>query len=214
MEIPASSLRARDAYALMTSLIVPRPIAWVSTTSKNQQTNLAPFSYFNGVGSDPPMVTLAIGNLRDGSEKDTLRNIRETGEYCIHLVELPFAEEMNLTSGAFREDESEFELAGLRTLPCQTIGCARIDGVRAGMECRLLDVHTYGRKAKSNLVVGEVTQFFVDEDIYHADSSALRSNDIQPVARLGGAEYAQLGERFELSRPDPEEVRRLSKGGT
>ena len=208
MEIAASSLRARDAYALMTSLIVPRPIAWVSTLSNGKETNLAPFSYFNGVGSDPPMVTLSIGNLRDGREKDTLRNIRETGEYCIHLVEHAWAEKMNLTSGAFAPEESEFELAGLETKPCESIDGVRVNGVRAGMECKLLDVHTYGRKAKSNLVVGEVVHFFIDGSIYDESATKLQSDCIEPVARLGGAEYATLGKRFNLDRPDPEEIRR------
>ena len=207
MEISASALGIRDTYNLMTSLVVPRPIAWVSTRSESMVTNLAPFSYFNGVGSDPPMVFLSIGNQRDGTEKDTLRNIRETGVYCIHLVEETWAEKMNLTSGTFRPDESEFDLAGLDCVPCQSINGVRILGARACMECKLIETHTYGRRSKNHVVIGEVCHFFIDDKIVGPTNNSVDPHKIEPLARLGGPNYATLGKRFSLERPDVQSVR-------
>jgi flavin reductase (DIM6/NTAB) family NADH-FMN oxidoreductase RutF len=207
MEISASALGIRDTYNLMTSLVVPRPIAWVSTRSGSGVTNLAPFSYFNGVGSDPPTVFLSIGNQRDGTEKDTLRNIRETGVYCIHLVEDGWAEKMNLTSGLFRPDESEFEMAQIDTVPCESINGVRILGARACMECKLIETHIYGRRSKNNVVIGEVSHFFIDDPIVDQATRSIDPQKIEPLARLGGPNYATLGKRFRLERPDVDALR-------
>lgn len=189
----ARDLHPRDAYALLTSLIVPRPIAWVSTMDAQGRTNLAPFSYFTGLGSDPPMLTLGIGDKKEGP-KDTLRIARETGVLCVNLVEEHDAERMNASSREYPPHTSELEALGIDTVPCTAIGGVRVASSRAAFECKVLDVHSYGAKVKVNLVVCEVLCFHHAAEIHSDD-------DVRPIARLGGPRYAKLGERFSLERP-------------
>jgi len=205
MEIDAK-LPPREAYALMTSIIVPRAIALVSTQDRAGHTNLAPFSYFTGLGSDPPMVVLGIGNQRlrdpnDDGVKDTLRIARETGVFCVNLVEEDIAEEMNAASGVYAANVSEFDVTGLESAPCVAIAGVRVKASRASMECQLLDVHVYGRNRQSNLVVGEVLHFFLDDAVCARGEKTAVPDRLRPVARLGGENYAYLGQRFQLKRP-------------
>jgi flavin reductase (DIM6/NTAB) family NADH-FMN oxidoreductase RutF len=201
MEIDPQTLRRSEAYALLTSFIVPRAIGFVSTRSSSGQTNVAPFSYFTGLGSDPPMVTLGIGNRRDGSEKDTLRLARESGVLCVNLVEESLADKMVQASGDYDAETSEFDAVGLTPADCVRIDCVRVAESRASLECRLVDVHTYGRKAKTNILVAEVVYAVVDDDIVDDTGHRLHPERIAPVARLGGTHYARLGERYTASRP-------------
>lgn len=189
----ARDLHPRDAYALLTGLIVPRPIAWVSTMDEAGHTNLAPFSYFTGLGSDPPMLTLGIGDKKDGP-KDTLRIARATGVLCVNLVEEHDAERMNASSREYPAETSEIEALAIETLPCAAITGVRVASSRAAFECKVLDVHSYGAKLKVNLVVCEIVCFHHADDV-HSDE------DVRPIARLGGPRYAKLGERFSLERP-------------
>jgi flavin reductase (DIM6/NTAB) family NADH-FMN oxidoreductase RutF len=192
--LPAGSLRPREVYDLLTSLVVPRPIAWVSTRDAQGRTNLAPFSYFTGLGSDPPMVTIGIADRKGGVHKDTVRIAKETGVLCINLVEEHDVERMNASSGDYPEHVSEIDALAIETVPCTAIDCVRVASSRAALECKLVDVHPYGNKVRVNLVVAEVVAFDIADDI--ADS-----NDVKPLARLHGAMYAKLGERFRLDRP-------------
>lgn len=206
MHLPSSSLRPREAYDLLTSLIVPRPIAWVSTVDENGHTNLAPFSYFTGLGSDPPMVTLAIADhpARDGAEprpKDTTRIARRTGFLCINLVEEPDVEVMNASSREYPPDESEIDALGVPTVPCTSIPGVRVKSARAALECKLVDVHGYGARVRVNLMVCEVLGFHVDDAILEPGSTRASPSLVRPVCRLGQSWYARLGERFSLVRP-------------
>jgi flavin reductase (DIM6/NTAB) family NADH-FMN oxidoreductase RutF len=201
LDVDASDLDARAIYALMTGLIVPRPIAWVTTTNAEGVINLAPFSYFSGLGSDPPMVTLGIANKRDGVAKDTLRNIRETRCFCVNLVEEQHAVVMNATSAELPPNVSELEQVGLASLPCTSIPGVRVRDARAALECRLVDMHTYGRRVTTNLVVGEIVHFHVDDALLLPDGITPSPDAIAPVSRLGGPTYAKLGARFTLERP-------------
>lgn len=199
MEIEMSSLRTRDVYAWLTSVIVPRPIAWVSTRSSRGIENLAPYSYFSGLASSPPLVTLGIANLRDGKEKDTLRNARESGFLCVNIVEEPFVEQMNRTSGDFPSDVSEFHETGLTSTACTAIPCVRVAESRVAMECRLVDVHPYGNGPGVNLVVAEVIHLHVADELI--EDGTIADDRLRPVARLGGTAYAGIGNAFHLPRP-------------
>jgi flavin reductase (DIM6/NTAB) family NADH-FMN oxidoreductase RutF len=208
MEIDPNALATRDVYGLLTSMIVPRPIAWVSTKAKDGSTNLAPFSYFNGVGSDPMMVSIAIGQKR-GPEgfvaKDTLRNLKATGVCCIHLVEEAMAAAMDNSAADYPADVSEIEALGLATVPTVAIDGVRLVDARMALECRLLDVHVYGRKGTFNLVVAEVVRVHVDDSLLEPEPLAqnrplVDPHLVAPVARLGGPHYARLGERFQNDR--------------
>lgn len=207
MQIDPQTLPTRDAYALLTSFVVPRPIAWVSTQGPNGETNVAPFSYFSGLCSRPLLVTLGIANLRDGSPKDTLRWARATGVLCINLVEEALVDEMNQTSAEYPLGVSEFRATGLTPVPCAKIACVRVGEARAALECRLMDVHRYGEGAGVNLVVAEVVSVYVEDRLLGADGKSLDPAQIAPVARLGGAWYGTLGERFQRARPQPPEGR-------
>jgi flavin reductase (DIM6/NTAB) family NADH-FMN oxidoreductase RutF len=202
MDIDAATLASRDAYALLTSLVVPRPIAWV-TTLHDGHVNVAPFSFWNGLGSDPPMVTLAVVARRDGSDKDTLRLLQQTGVCCVHLVEEPDLDRMNQTSAELPPDESEAVRFGIATVPCTRIAGVRIASARAAMECRLVDVHRYGRRQKVALVVLEVVGFFIDDALLVPGTTPVRVDGarVHPVARLGGDSYAFVGERPVRGRP-------------
>jgi flavin reductase (DIM6/NTAB) family NADH-FMN oxidoreductase RutF len=201
MELPAGSLTAREAYGLLTSVVVPRPIAWVATLAKDGRKNLAPFSYFTGVCADPPTIALGIGNRPDGTPKDTYRNIADTGVFTVNLVEEEFARPMNVSSGAFDYGVDEFTMAGVVSEPCRAIPCVRVKGARAVLECRLVDTHVYGNRHKVNLTVGEVVHAFLADELAVPGKKRADADKIQPVARLGGVNYAKLGERFQLTRP-------------
>jgi flavin reductase (DIM6/NTAB) family NADH-FMN oxidoreductase RutF len=202
MDIDAASLAPRDAYALLTSLVVPRPIAWI-TTADGDHINVAPFSFFNALGSDPPMLTVSFAARRDGSDKDTLRLLRKTGHCCVHVVEEGALDAMNLTSAELPADESEAVRFGLATLPCARIPGVRLAAARAGMECRLVDVHRYGRNQAVGLAVLEVVAFFVADALCVAGAAPVRvdGEQLRPVARMGGNGYAFVGARPTRERP-------------
>ena len=153
--IDPQNLSAKENYFLLTSLVVPRPIAWVSTVDCHGYHNLAPFSFFNGVCSDPPTISICIVDKLDGP-KDTLRGLKDTGSFCVNLVEEHHAKAMHLSSGAFAAQDSEFELAGLSTSPCMSTPARRVVGARAALECKVIDHHVYGNKTKCNLIIAEV----------------------------------------------------------
>ena len=201
MDFPSSSLRPREAYELLTSLIVPRPIAWVTTMNAAGETNLAPFSYFQGLASDPPLVTIAISDRKGGTPKDTLRLARESGGLCIHLVEEPDLARMNATSADYPPGTSEIDALHIETVPCTAIPGRRVTSARAALECRLVDVHRYGQGTQVNLVVAQVVHFHVHDSLLDGTEKRASPHAIQPVSRLGGAFYAQLGERIALERP-------------
>lgn len=207
MELPAKDVSPRAAYALMTGLVVPRPIAWVSTRSAGGHVNLAPFSYFNGLASDPLMLTLSIAKRRDTDgtvrDKDTLRIAKETGVFCVNLVESRDLERMNQTAAELLPDESEAERFGIATTPCQAIAGVRIASSRVAWECKLIDVHVYGRTGQVSLVVGEVVHVYVDDVIYAGfeKTGGVDPEEIDAVSRLGGTHYALLGRRLSLPRP-------------
>lgn len=222
MYLDAAALRASQNYALLTSLVVPRPIAWVSTQSTTGTHNLAPFSYFSGIGSDPPMISISIadkiihggadantGANTSATRKDTLRNIEETGVFCINLVEEMHLTSMNQTSADYAVDVDEFGIVGLPKEVCQQIPCVRIQSARAALECRLLEIHRYGRRQTTNLVIGEIVGFYLDESILSAQNTEQKNHNeytvdmqqLRPVARLGQTWFATLGQYISLSRP-------------
>jgi flavin reductase (DIM6/NTAB) family NADH-FMN oxidoreductase RutF len=215
MDIDASSLSPRDAYALLTSLVVPRPIAWVTTRDDDGHVNLAPFSFFNGLGSDPPMITIGFASRRDGGDKDTLRLLQKTRCCCVNLVEEADAERMNATSAELPAAVSEVTRFGIDVAPCSRIAGVRVASARASLECTLVDVHRYGRKQKVALAVLEIVAFHVDDALLDL-RGGVASEHVQPVARLGGPNYALLGRRFVLERPvvDPTTTTATNAGPT
>lgn len=206
MEIDPTALPLRDRYKLLIGAIVPRPIAWVTTVSTDGRPNLAPFSYFNGVGSDPMTLLFCPGNAPDGTEKDTLRNCKPeseggTGELVVHVVDGARARAMAVTAEPLPHGESEIELAGLETVPARRVRPPRLVGPPVAFECRTLEVLRLnpGARGGGNVVVAEVVHVHVDDRVidegYRIDPFAL-----DPVGRLAGFDYCRLGEIFSLPR--------------
>lgn len=215
--IDPSTLSGRDIYRLMTDLVAPRPIAWVSTVSPAGAPNLAPFSYFQAMSSRPPTVVIGCGWTRAGRPKDTLRNILDTREFTISHVSEPVAEAMNLTSVELPEGDSEWDYAAastaLSSAPAEVVQPARVAQARASMECRMVQAIPVGKtragSPASTIVVGEVVAFTVAEGLLRRDESghlvAMDPAALAAVGRLGGIAYTRTSGSFELPRPKPPE---------
>lgn len=201
MQFDPEALRARDVYAWMIQLIIPRPIAWVSTVSSDGVANLAPFSFFNGVGSRPPSVVFCPANRRDGSRKDTLVNVEATGEFVVNLVTPEVTAAMNQTSAEYESDVDEFVMSELEKTPSLRVSPPRVASAVAALECQLLQtVHLGTGPGGANLVIGRIVEIFVHDDLLDPQGR-LRVEAYTPVGRLGGNQYAHTADRFELPRP-------------
>jgi flavin reductase (DIM6/NTAB) family NADH-FMN oxidoreductase RutF len=200
LDAAAGDLDARTSYALLTSLVVPRPIAWVSTLSASGQRNLAPHSYFNVMSSDPPIVHVTSSQRR-GQLKDTARNIGETGEFVVNVAARTQVELANHTSADCPPDADEWDLAGLVGVPSQCVKPERVAGAPAALECRLVETLSLGN---GTMFFGEVVWFHVDATVM--DGHRVDARALDPVARLGGPLYAPLGGIFSLARPDWEQL--------
>jgi flavin reductase (DIM6/NTAB) family NADH-FMN oxidoreductase RutF len=195
LEIDPAQLDRRAAYKLMISLIVPRPIAWVGSISPGGSLNLAPFSYFNGISSHPPIVMIAVG-ARRGERKDTWRNIEQTREFTVNLVVPELVDAMVTSSGEFPPEVDEFKEAGVTPLDSTKIKPPRIAESPVSMECTLEKIVEV---AGSALILGRVVLYHVREDLLVEGSVDPRK--LMPVARLGDDYYSYLGEVFQRSRP-------------
>lgn len=201
MHLEPSPANAVDAYHLLVGLVTPRPIAWVTTVSAAGVVNLAPFSFFNVFGANPPVVVFSPTNKRDGSKKDTLHNVEATGEFVVNVATADLADKVNLSSRELPPDQSEVELVGLHTTPSLKVKPPRITEAPAALECKVLQVIPVGTGAiAANLVIGEVVMMHVSDAVLdaagHPDPKRLRT-----VARLGGAYWCHTSDLFELKRP-------------
>jgi flavin reductase (DIM6/NTAB) family NADH-FMN oxidoreductase RutF len=195
--VPAD-LDPRDAYRLLISAVVPRPIGWASTLGVDGSLNIAPFSFFNAVSNLPLTVMISVGQ-RTGQPKDTLRNARETGEYVINSLDEDLAAAMNITSGEWAYDVNEFDRAGLTTAASIDVKPPRVAAAPIALECKVTQIIPV-QDTTYTLILGRVLRF-------HIRAGLLRSNGaidaalLKPVARLSGDEYATLGRVFEMKRP-------------
>ena len=201
MIIDLGLLPTRERYAWMTATVLPRPIAFISTVSPEGVVNLAPFSYFNGVSSTPPVLSVAIGPKRGGVSKDTIRNIEATGELVINVVPRAIAELMVKTSGDYDPDVSEFDVSGLTRVPSQLVRPPRVGECPIAFECRCLQVVKVGAPGMAtSLVLAEVVLLHVSDDVL--TDGRVDPRKVDPVARLGGSLYATLGEVWSIQRPE------------
>lgn len=200
MRIDPSECAVLDVYKVLIGSVVPRPIAFVSTISPEGVLNLAPFSFFNAVCADPPMIVFATGNKRGGLPKDTLRNIQQTGEFVVNIVSETIAEAMNLTSGEYPPEIDEFQVSGLTPIPSERIRPPRVGESPVQMECRLHQLVTLSERPRGgSLIIGEVVLIHAADEVldgFKVDPAALRA-----VARMGGDAYCRTTDRFELPRP-------------
>ena len=194
-----ADLGSKDAYKLLTSALVPRPIAWVSTVSSVGVPNLAPYSFFNAVAGDPLTVMFAPSFKPDGVPKDSLKNAQETGEFVVNLADEALAEALNHTSGAFAHGVSEFAEAGLEALPSSLVAPPRVAAAPVALECRVSQIVPV-TDSRSVMVLGQVLVLHVRGDLL-GDDGLIVAERFQPIARLGRDEYTALGRVFRLERP-------------
>jgi flavin reductase (DIM6/NTAB) family NADH-FMN oxidoreductase RutF len=201
MEIDLEQLTTRERYAWMTATLLPRPIAFVSSLSADGVVNLAPFSYFNGVSSSPPVLSVAVGPKRGGVQKDTIRNVEATGELVVNIVPRRIAEAMVKTSGDYGPEVSEFDVSGLTRVASRLVRPPRVGECPIAFECRCIQVVKVGPpELTTSLILAEVVLLHVD-DATLADGR-VDPRKVDPVARLGGTQYATLGEVWEIERPE------------
>lgn len=204
MDFDPASITIADRYKLLIGCIVPRPIAFVSTVSPDGRLNLAPFSFFNGVGSNPMTLLFCPANKEDGSEKDSLRNAKPvaeggTGEFVVNIVAHGFARRTAACAEPLAYGESEFDLSGLTPAPSAKVRAPRVGESPASFECRTVQVirTNPGRPAGGNIVIGEVVHVHVrnglTDDRYRTDPALLDA-----VGRMGGLGYCTTRDRFEL----------------
>jgi len=205
---PSESNEWRPVYRLLTALVCPRPIAWVSTTSADGVHNLAPFSFFNVVCAKPPTVVFCpMWSGPEAKKKDTVKNIEETGEFVIQVVSRDLAEKMNLTSCELAAEVSEFDVAGLTTAPSRRVAPPRVAEAHAYLECKLSRIIPVGEGSGAGcMILGEVLYIEIDDDMM--DGTRVSLERLQPIGRLAGSDYCGVQETFAYDRPTPEELSR------
>jgi flavin reductase (DIM6/NTAB) family NADH-FMN oxidoreductase RutF len=204
MEIDPSALEPILRYKLLIGGIVPRPIAFVSTVSPGGKANLAPYSFFCGVGSDPMTLAFCPANTADGSEKDTLRNAKPheeggTGEFVVNVASRPYARQVAAAAEALPYGESEFELVGLTPAPSGRVRPPRVAESPLAFECRTLQVirTNPGSPLGGNLVLGEVVRIHVVESAID-DRHRIDPEVLDAIGRMGGFSYCRTGDRFDI----------------
>lgn len=211
MELDLAELAPPERYKLLTGLIVPRPIALVTTVDPSGRPNAAPYSFFNLFGHDPALVVLGIERREPTRPKDTGRNIDVTGEFVVNLVDEELVAAANLCAIDFPPEVSEPEIAGLRLLPSRRVRPGRIASAPAALECRTFTLLRIGRTRE--LVIGEILYLHVRNGLVDPDRLRVDLTRYRPVGRLFGELYCRIGDIFALPRRSLEEWRagRLSQ---
>jgi flavin reductase (DIM6/NTAB) family NADH-FMN oxidoreductase RutF len=214
MNLDPDALQITERYKLLIGAIVPRPIAWVSSLSKGGKPNLAPFSFFNGVGSDPMTLLFCPANDAEGSEKDTLRNVDPetgTGEFTVNVVTERQAQAMAITAEGLPAGESEWELAGLESEASAVVKPARVKGAPVAFECRTDRIVRLnpGAAAGGNVVIGRVVSVYAHDDVID-ERMRIDPGKLAAVGRMAGLGYCTTRERFDIpwgkdavGAPDP-----------
>lgn len=201
MQLDVATAPVLDVYHLLVDVVTPRPIAWVTSVSPAGVVNLAPFSFFNAFGANPPVVVFSPTLRRDGSKKDTLLNVEATGEFVVNVAVAPLAELVNLSSKELKPDESEVTLTGLTTLPSTKVTPPRLAESPVNLECKVRQVIPCGTGAiAANLVIGEVVVMHVRDDLFDA-RGRVDPRKLRTVARLGGDFWCHTSDLFEQKRP-------------
>ena len=195
------SLPFQEIHKLMIGSIVPRPIAFVSTISKDQINNIAPFSYFNGVCSKPPTVMFAPARRGwDGSEKDTLVNIRDTKEFVINIVSENIAEKMVQCSTDFDKEVDEFSISGLKPKKSKKVSPPLLADSKINLECTLNQIIEIGDKSAGGgfIVIGTIVLLHINDKIIN--NGRIDINELKPIGRLAGEWYTKPSNNFKIKR--------------
>jgi len=200
MNFNISKLDVQEKYRLLNGGVTPRAIAWISTRSKNGIDNLAPYSFFTVASCNPPVLLYTQVTQRSAIDKDTLQNLRETGECVVNIVNRPLLEKMNTTSESIGIEQSEFELAEVDHIPSKTVTPLSVKNSPIRYECTLRDAITLGDlPAGGTVILLDVKSVYVRDDLYGDDG--INQKLIDSVGKMGGSGYSPTTEYIELNRP-------------
>lgn len=201
ISINPESLSERENYKFLTGSIIPRPIALITTQSETGIINAAPFSFFNIVSSNPPMLSVSV-QRKKGVQKDTARNAIETGEFIVHITDENIVEDVNQTAAELQPEESELTLTKFTTVASEKVAVPGLKEAKVRFECKLersIPLAGTVDDPGCDLLIGRIVCYHIDHGIYH--EGRIDQNGLKPVARLAGQTYTKLGELFELQRP-------------
>ncbi|MCC8940837.1 flavin reductase family protein [Bradyrhizobium sp. Arg68] len=193
MEYAPENLTQRERYKVLTSFVLPRPIAWVTSLGEGGVVNAAPFSFFNAMCEDPPLCVFAVNRRPDHREKDTLVNIRRTGEFVVNLTDEPLARAMHESSGDFPPEIGEPDYLGLKLAPSHRVAVPRLADAPWAMECKtwkLIDVN-----GDRQLIMGEGIHFYIRDDLWDHDAMRVHMERYHPIGRMFADRYCRTDDR-------------------
>ncbi len=209
MEISPTAIPWQSMYKILIGSVVPRPIGWISSLSPEGVPNLAPFSFFNAVCANPPHVVFCpMIRSTDGRPKDTLYNVRATGEFVVNLATEALAAAVNISSTEFDAEVDEFAIAGLTPVPAQSVRPPRVGESPIHLECQVAHIVDLGQApGAGSVVIGRVVHVHVNDDVLIGEDKIDLAR-LKPIARLAGNAYARVTDIFEMERPAPQLSRR------
>lgn len=196
-------LSPNQAYGAMVQTIIPRPIAWVLSDNGDGSFNIAPFSFFNGVCSDPPLLMLSVGKKDSGVEKDTRLNIRERNKFVVHISSTRHINQVNASSASLAHGESEVDMANLKLEPIEGFELPKIVGCGIAMACELYRIDEFGPESQA-VIYGKIISLTVSDNLIvpnEKNQFQIDTTQLDPLARLGGSNYAGIGEILSAKRP-------------
>jgi flavin reductase (DIM6/NTAB) family NADH-FMN oxidoreductase RutF len=203
MILDLSQLKPAQVYFHMIQTLVPRPIAWVLSEIEQDRYNLAPFSYFNAVCSDPPLIMLSVGKKPDGSFKDTRVNIEHRRDFVVHIADRGMLQDLNQSSATLDADISELDQLGIETTAFEGSRLPRIEACKIAYACECYEIHELGSTPQS-IIYGKVKHIYIDDGITSTSEKGrlkVHADKLEPIARLGADEYMSFGEVIRLARP-------------
>ena len=203
MILQLEKLSPTNTYFQIIQTLIPRPIAWVLTENETANYNLAPFSYFNAVCSDPALIMLSIGNKPDGSIKDTCHNIVERKSFTVHISGEETMEALNQSSATLNRNHSELDELDISLTDFESSPLPRISECKIAYACELYEIHKLGKSPQS-IIYGKVNSIFIDDAVASVSDKGrikVHADKLQPISRLGANEYMQAGKVISLQRP-------------
>ncbi|SON55656.1 Flavoredoxin [Hartmannibacter diazotrophicus] len=201
-----AGLSARDRYKLLIGTVIPRPIAFVTTVDTQGRANAAPYSFFNALSADPPILAIGVENHADMSFKDTAKNVRETEEFTVNIVDDALLDAMNVCAVPFPSDVDELAAAGLTPIAGTHVRCPRILEAPASLECRRYLTLEVGRSRE--IILGEVLGVFIRSDAVNAERKHVDQRAMDAIGRLGGHGYSRIRDQFDLPTMSLEQFQR------
>lgn len=204
MMINIGEMSPPDAYFTLTQAVLPRPICWALSANQDSSFNLAPFSYFNAVASDPPLIMFSVGLQPDGSDKDTLTNIEQRPEFVVNIASVDQLAVLNQTSATLPYGSSEIDAGQIELAEVEGFSMPRVADCKLAMMCERYHIQTIGNR-KQSLIFGQIKSIYVEDgcaEITDKGRLKIYADRIKPLARLGAGEYVDFGDILEAKRPD------------